>query len=79
MMVAGSLGAGCFVVAVVSKAWEVEPVAAASRKSVNAIEMRRSNIYCTPVGLALSCRAAASEMADGESFGESGCVCMYLS
>ena len=72
MMVAG------FIV-VVSKAWDVEPVATASRRSVNAIEMRRSDIYCTPVGLALSCRVAASEMADGESFGESGCVCMYLS
>ena len=46
MMVAG------FIV-VVSKAWDVEPVATASRRSVNAIEMRRSDILLHPRGFGL--------------------------
>jgi hypothetical protein len=72
------LGAGCFVVGVVSRAGDAEPAEAASRRSVkvalnflvNFMEMRRSDIYCTPVGLAaLAGGLEVSEMAAGGSFG----------
>ena len=60
------------VVVAVSNARDAEPADAASSRSanvtlnfvVNVMKMRRSDIYCTPVGL-----AEASEMAAGGSFG----------
>ena len=62
--------AGFFFVVAVSIA-EVERPAEAMKRS-SAMEVRRSNIYCTPMGLTTFSGWAVAEMAGWESFGESG-------
>jgi hypothetical protein len=69
---------GCFLVVVTGV--EVVAYAAAlpaSMRERSEVVSRRSDIYRTPWGLA-ACEEA-SEIAGAGSFGETGCVCMYLS
>ena len=76
-------GAACFFV-VVSIAGEAKPAVTVRRRRRDGVR-RRSNIYCTPRGLALfgwveAWELDAWEMTGAGSFGWGpGCVCMYLS
>ena len=86
LMVPSALAAdfgACFFV-VVSIAGDAEPAATVRRRRRDGVR-RRSNIYCTPRGLALfgwveAWELEAWEMTGAGSFGWGpGCVCMYLS